>query len=324
MSHIPRTDPELEQVLAVMSAQPPMIMSREFLPEIRAGFAAQFEGMKAHLPQFPDILTEDHTIPAAAGQPDVAVRVYRHKDAAGKQPGLLWIHGGGYVIGGVAQDDVLVKQMLSEVGLVVVSVEYRLSPETPYPGPLEDCYAALKWLHANAEKLGVDALRIAIAGASAGGGLTAALGLLARDRAEIPLAFQLLIYPMINDQNVQSAEEAGSDHHIWSRASNLFGWQAYLGELYGQAEVPYHAAASRAENLAGLPPTFIAVGELDLFLDDDIEYAQRLLRAGVPTELHVYPGAWHGFDVVGAMSGVAGRFRADRDGALKRALHPAG
>lgn len=324
MSHIPRTDPELQQVLSAMSDQPPMIMSREHLPAIRAGFAAQFEQMKEHLPEFPNILTEDHTIPTAAGQPDVSVRVYRPKDATGKLPGLLWIHGGGYVIGNVAQDDVLVKQMLTEVGLVVVSVEYRLSPETPYPGPLMDCYAALKWLHTQADKLDVDASRIAIAGASAGGGLAAGLCLLARDRGEIPVAFQLLIYPMINDQNVQSAEEAGSDHHVWTRASNLFGWQAYLGELYGKQEVPYHAAASRAEHLAGLPPTFIAVGELDLFLDEDIEYAQRLLKAGVPTELHVYPGAYHGFDVVGAMSNVAQRFRADRDGALVRALHPAG
>lgn len=319
MSRIQRTDPELTPAL---EAFPPLILSREALPDIRAASAQMLEQMKGQLPTFPDVVTEDRRIPGAAGDPDVMVRVYRPRNPDGPLPGLLWIHGGGYVLGGVAQDDVSVKMLVTSVNAVIVSVEYRLAPETPFPGPLEDCYAALKWLREHARELGVDPARLAIGGASAGGGLAAGLGLLARDHGEVPLIFQLLIYPMIDDRNVMSAEEAGSDHHIWSRASNRFGWQAYLGDAYGTAEVPAHAAASRAEHLEGLPPTYISVGELDLFLHEDLDYAQRLMKAGVPTELHVYPAGWHAFDGLAPMSGVSQRFALDRDGALRRALHP--
>ena len=191
------------------------------------------------------------------------------------------------------------QSLASELGCVVVSVDYRLAPETPHPGPIEDCYAALKWMHAHADELGIDPARIAVGGESAGGGLAACLALLARDRGEIPLVFQLLIYPMLDDRTVTEAEPhpfAGA--FIWTRDSNRFGWTSLLGCEPGGDEVSPYAAASRATDLKGLPPTFIAVGSLDLFLEEDLEYTRRLLRAGVSTELHIYPGAYHAFNMV--------------------------
>ena len=173
-----------------------------------------------------------------------------------------------------------------------MSVEYRLAPETPYPGPLEDCYAGLRWTFEHASDLGVTPDRIGIAGASAGGGLAAALGLLARDRGEVPVAFQLLECPMIDDRQTTSSSQLDG-LPIWSRESNTFGWRAYLGDLYG-GDVPAYAAAARAADLAGLPPALVIVGGADGFRDEDIDYALRLNQAGVPTELHVLPGAPHG------------------------------
>jgi len=189
--------------------------------------------------------------------------------------------------------------------------------------PVEDCYAGLKWLFAHADELGVDPSRIAIGGASGGGGLAAGLALLARDRAEVRVAFQLLIYPMIDDRNVTPASYAITDPRMWHRESNRLGWKAYLGREGGGADVSPYAAAARATDLTNLPPAYIPVGALDLFVDENIEYAQRLVQAGVPTELHVYPGAFHGFDLFAPSARVSKQFKGDRDDALKRALHNA-
>jgi triacylglycerol lipase len=185
---------------------------------------------------------------------------------------------------------------------------------------VEDCYAALKWLHANAGELGVDVGRIAIGGASAGGGLAACLGLLTRDRGEVPLAFQLLIYPMLDDRTVTHDDpHPHTGEFIWTHDSNHLGWASLLGQAPGSDGVSPYAAAARAESVAGLPPTFISVGSLDLFLEEDIEYARRLIRAAVPTELHIYPGAFHGFNMVPDAE-VTQAYTRDSMGALKRAL----
>jgi acetyl esterase/lipase len=203
----------------------------------------------------------------------------------------------------------------------VVLVDYRLAPENPYQAPLEDCYAALKWLSTHTEELKVDRSRVAIGGASAGGGLAAGLALLARDRAEIKPFFQLLVYPMINDCNIAPASETLPDALFWTRESNLIGWRAYLGCEPGREGISYYASAYRATDLEGLPPTYITLGDLDLFAQEGIEYSRRLIAAGVSTELHVYPGGCHAFDMMVPEADISKRFTADLYGALKRALH---
>lgn len=259
----------------------------------------------------------DQTVPGRAGGPDVVVRVHRPKGAAGQLPCIYSIHGGGYVLGSYEMDDLRFDNWCPALGAVGVSVEYRLAPETPYPGPLEDCYAGLEWVFKNAESLGIDPKRIGISGASAGGGLAAGLALLARDRAELQVAFQMLIYPMIDDQRTTPSSQC--EVPIWSPANNEFGWRCYLGELFGTEEVPAYAAPARAEDLDGLPPTGIWVGTADGFCDEDINYAQRLIQAGVPTELHVYPGATHAFDVFPSAP-ISGRCRRDMLDWLRAAL----
>ncbi len=275
----------------------------------------------ANAPPIEGVRTEDRWVPGPAGAPEVFVRIYQPTDRPDTLPALLWIHGGGYVLGSVERDDLLAKHLAKVAQCVVVSVEYRLAPEHPFPAPIEDCYAALKWLSAQSAELGVNRARIAVGGASAGGGLAAGLALLTRDRAEVELTFQLLIYPMIDDRNVAPASATVPDTLVWTRENNLVGWRAYLGREPGGADVSCYAAAARATDLRGLPPAYIPVGDLDLFLDENIAYAQRLMAAGVPTELHVYPGAFHGFNGFVPGADISRRFNADRDSVLKRMLH---
>jgi acetyl esterase/lipase len=252
----------------------------------------------------------------------VRLVVYEPRRRQGLVPAYLHMHGGGYVMGSPHLAAARNQALASALGCVVVSVDYRLAPETPFPGPVEDCYAALKWLFEQAEELGVDRGRIAIGGESAGGGLAAALGLLARDRGEVPVAFQLLVYPMLDDRTAVAEPDPHVGEFVFTRENNRFGWTALLGGEPGAEDVSPYAAAARASDLSGLPPTYIAVGALDLFLAEDVAYAQRLLRAGVPTELHVYPGAFHGFDMV-AHAEVAQRFERELRDALRRGLRPA-
>jgi acetyl esterase/lipase len=260
-------------------------LSDESLPGIRATMAA--------LPPVElsdEVRRTDHAI----GEGGVTVRVHTPVGEARTRPCVYWMHGGGLVLGSAAGDDARFDRWCRLFDCVGMSVEYRLAPETPYPGPLDDCYAGLAWAHAHAAELGVDPARIGIGGASAGGGLAAGLALLARDRGELPVAFQLLIYPMIDDRQVTPS--SGWLDPVWPPAANTYGWGAYLGARRASGEVPIYAAAARAEDLRGLPPTLIAVGAIDGFSDEDIDYAVRLRHAGVPVELHVYPGAPHGFD----------------------------
>ena len=230
------------------------------------------------------------------GDPDVVVRIYRSRESVGPAPCIYSMHGGGYVLGSREIDNAAFANWCPELGVVGVSVEYRLAPETPYPGPLEDCYRGLAWCYEHADELGIDRNRIGVAGISAGGGLAAALALLARDRGEVPLAFQLLDCPMLDDrQKTASSQLEGLP--VWSRRSNEFGWRSYLGALYGRNDIPPTAAPARATDLSGLPPAFVSVGTVDGFRDEDIVYAMRLNQAGIPTELHVYPGLCHGYQI---------------------------
>ncbi len=224
------------------------------------------------------------------------------------------------VLGKVEHDDDLCMARAERLRAVVASVEYRLAPEHPFPAPVEDCYAGLKWFAGQADGFGVDRGRIAIGGASAGGGLAAGLALLARDREEVAVAFQFLVYPMLDDRNHTPSSHEITDERLWNREANHLGWNAYLAGRAGEADVSPYAAPARAEDLAGLPPAYINVGDLDLFLDEDIDYAQRLLQAGVPTELHVYPGAFHGSNMFVSRSPLSRRWRDDEWAALERAF----
>jgi acetyl esterase/lipase len=259
----------------------------------------------------------EYLVPA---EPVVPLRVHRPKGIEGALPCVYSIHGGGYVIGDYGMDDALFEQLCPSLGIVGVSVQYRLAPDVPYPGPLQDCYHGITWTYEHADELGIDRDRIGVRGVSAGGGLAAALALLCRDRGEIPLAFQLLDCPMLDDRQATSSSRL-EGLPVWSRESNTYGWQSYLGELYGTQNVPYTAAPARAEDLAGLPPAFVSVGAVDGFLDEDVEYALRLNHAQVPTELHVYPGACHGYQMA-TESETARQSRRDAQDWLRRVLAP--
>ena len=282
---------------------PPFFVSADSLPMMRAN------PLGAPVELSDKVERTDHVVPGDAVHPDIMVRVHRPAHASGSLPCIYSIHGGGYVLGTYAMDDPRFDKWCQQFNCIGVSVEYRLAPETPYPGPLEDCYRGLKWTYENAAQLGVDRERLGIAGISAGGGLCAALALLARDRGEVPLQFQLLECPMLDDtQTSPSSQLEGLA--IWSKESNSFGWQSYLGPLYGTADVPCHAAPTRATDLSGLPPAYVSVGAADGFRDEDIDYAVRLNQAGVATELHVYPGAPHGVSLF-AHTAVARQYLND-------------
>ncbi|MBX7431730.1 alpha/beta hydrolase [Mycobacterium sp. Y57] len=245
----------------------------------------------------------------------VNVRLHRPDGGTTPGPALLWIHGGGYVLGDAAQDDVLCRRFARELGVTVASVNYRLAPEHPYPAPVEDCYSALRWLSALPA---VDPDRVAIGGASAGGGLAAALALHTRDRGEIPLTAQLLVYPMVDDRTVERSGLDNPGHRLWNQSSNRFGWRSYLGGADPEVAVP-----ARRRDLAGLPPAWVGVGTLDLFHDEDLAYAARLRDAGVPCEVTVVDGAFHGFDGVAPKTEVSRSFFDSQCAMLRKSFAPA-
>ncbi|MCI3134966.1 alpha/beta hydrolase [Phenylobacterium aquaticum] len=280
------------QLLPLLDSIPPFDLSEAVLPMMRAR-PARFAPAEADLAATEMVV---RYVPGPAGAPDVGVVIYRPKAVKDRLPCIFHIHGGGYVTGSASANEAVHRSMTAELGCCIISVEYRLAPETRFPGAVEDCYVALSWVFANAAELGVDPARVGIMGESAGGGLAASLALLVRDRAEYRLAFQHLIYPMIDDRTCVTADpHPHVGEFVWTPQANHFGWSCLLGFEPGGEGVSPYAAAARAKDVAGLPPTYIATGSLDLFLEEDLAYAQRLIRAGVPVELHVYPGAFHGF-----------------------------
>jgi acetyl esterase/lipase len=308
-------DPELA---AILDHIPAPALTAETLGQIRT-MSAQ---ASANLPQFSTLAVSEHFIPGSEGAPNVRVLIYLPTSVQEALPALLWLHGGGYIMGSADAEYLMAKSIVSATGCAIVAVDYRLAPETPYPGPVEDCYTALKWLYTHADELRIDPKRIAVGGSSAGGGLAAALALLTRDRGEVPLVFQLLLAPMLDDRTCTLAKpHPYTGEFVWTPEANRFGWTSFLGQEPGGPDVSPYAAAARAEQLEGLPATFINVGALDLFLEEDMEYARRLMRAGVPTELHVYPGAYHGFRMV-ADAQVTQAAQRDQLAALKRAFDP--
>jgi triacylglycerol lipase len=307
-------DPEL---FGFLDGFPSLFLSMDDLAAVR-------ERARQPVPFFPEpealVETSYRSAPGSNGAPDVPLLIHRPEAADGPLPCVVHMHGGGYVIGSPHADAPQHRVLAAALRCCIVSVDYRLAPETPFPGAIEDCYAALTWVFANAESLRIDPSRVGVMGESAGGGLAAALALLTRDRGDFALAFQHLIYPMIDDRTCVTADpHPYVGEFIWTPHNNRFGWSALLGGEPGGAGVSPYAAAARAEDLAGLPPAFISTGALDLFLEEDLGYARRLMRAGVPVELHVYPGGFHAFDYDPSAS-VAAQARRDSRAALARAM----
>jgi acetyl esterase/lipase len=262
----------------------------------------------AVFPDVPGIERADVRIPGYLGD-TIAARMY-HRTGCDPGSAILYIHGGGMVLGSVDLYDKIVAGYVAESRVPMFAVEYRLAPEHPHPVPVEDCFAALLWLHDKAAEYGLDRTRIGVMGDSAGGGLAAGTAILARDRA-LPLARQILIAPMLDDRTVDPDRELAA-LASWSYDDNRTCWDALLGDRRGEKGVPPPAAPAREKNLAGLAPAYIEVGELDIFRDEDVEYARRLRLAGVSAELHVHPGVPHGFDAVAGETAIARRSRTDR------------
>ncbi len=262
----------------------------------------------------------DREVPAYEEDPDVAVRVFRPSGVEGVLPAILHIHGGGFVMGSVDGEQQSSVQLAREVSAVVVSVEYRLAPEHPYPAGLHDCYAALTWLAANADELGVDTDRIAVYGQSAGGGLAAGLALFARDHGGPKICFQFLGIPELDDRLETASMQAFVDTPMWNRPNAVMSWRYYLGDP-SPTEIPIYAAPARAADLAGLPPAYVSTMEFDPLRDEGIVYAARMLAAGVKVELHSYPGTFHGSAVVPTAE-VSKRAAAEQLDVLRRALAP--
>jgi acetyl esterase/lipase len=268
----------------------------------------------------PQVSLTEHVAPGHNGGPDVRMVLYKPDGLPRDAAVVLQIHGGGFLFGTAELGDPRNRAMAREVGCAVLSVEYRLAPETTFPGGLDDCYAALVWLHAQAPALGLDPGRIAIRGESAGGGLAAALAIMARDLGGPEICFQLLVYPMLDDRTVDAPVNPHTGEFIWDRSSNYYAWKSWLGMQPGGKDIPSLAAPARVADLSGLPPTCITTSALDLFLDETLDYARRLIWAGVPTETCVVPGAFHGFDAMAPEAAVSRRFTAFGDEALKRAF----
>jgi acetyl esterase/lipase len=307
-----------KELLPILDMAPDMGIAADTLPAARAVIAEMTAAGLALADS--SLAVTEHRVPGPANAPDVRLLLYRPEGLGAPAPVLLQIHGGGFVFGTAELGDPRNRATALAVGCAVASVEYRLAPETPFPGGLEDCYAALAWLAEHADELGLDRGRIAVRGESAGGGIAAALAVLARDRGGPALCFQMLIYPMLDDRTVTREPHPHAGEFVWDGPSNHFGWLSWLGREPGSADVPPLAAPARIADLAGLPPTFIATAALDLFAEENLDFARRLLRDGVPTELYLAPGAFHGFEAMAPEAGVSRRFIACADDALRRAF----
>jgi len=308
-------DPESRPPLdALLQAMPGGFNAIPDIVQRRAAVEALLGALP--VPANPDVVKEDRTVPGPEGDPYLTVRIYRPAGATGTLPGIYYIHGGGMILGDIAGEDATATSICDRAGAVVVSVEYRLAPEHPHPAPVEDCYAGLVWTARNAEALGIDPERLALYGGSAGGGLAIGTALLARDRGGPALAFMMPIYPMIDDRNETPSSHEITDVGLWDRAGNIEAWAWYLGGK----DPDQYAAPARAGDLSGLPPAFIDVGTVDLFRDEDIAFAQRLMEAGVPTELHVHAGSYHASETFAPEAALSRRIWDGRIAALRRAL----
>ena len=310
-------DPELRAVARQMLAAPGLDpLTVQALPAMRAGGAAYAA------PRLTDVPVAELKVPVGRGAPDVTIYIV-NADRSRRRPGIVHMHGGGFIAGAAKWEIGYLQDMARTLDCVIVTVEYRLAPEVTFRGSLEENYAALRWTYDHARESGIDPTRIAVMGESAGGGHAALLAIAARDRKEVPLVLQMLVYPMLDDRTASSRPVPSHIGRVgWSAASNRFGWHAFLGQEPGGDDVPAAGVPARLTDLRGLPPTFIGVGAVDLFAEEDVAFAGRLIHAGVATELIVAPGAFHGFDRIAAQARVAQRFNAAKLDALRRAFEP--
>jgi acetyl esterase/lipase len=289
-------------------------------------YMAKFTAMtNAKIKKNKDVVVEDRMIPGMDGGLDndltIPVRIYSPRSKPDDDmPGLLWFHGGGFILGDLETDDHWCAAIAHEVQCTVVSVDYRLAPEHPFPAGIEDCYSALLWMTSIARELGIDLKRIGAGGVSAGGNMAAALSLMARDRGGPGLSFQFLVYPCLDDRHTTPSSYSVDNKRVWHRKMSLKAWDAYLGKT-STKDVSYYAAPARAKNLENLPPAYISAAELDLLRDEDIQYATRLMQSGVSTELHVFPGVIHGFEFFFQDSSVSKQARSEYLAVLKKAFY---
>lgn len=289
-----RYDPELAPLIPLLPSAPfhDPVAARSQLRQMMEPLNADIDPSGLNI--------EDISIPGGEGNPRLPLRIYRPLQQTGVVPALLYIHGGGFVVGDLDSEHGSCVSIARRLGIVVVSVDYRLAPEHPYPAGLADCYAALQWLHHEAGPYSIDPENIGVFGQSAGGGLAAALCLLARDRSGPPICFQYLGMPELDDRLLTTSMQNFVDTPLWSRPNAELSWNYYLGDRYtrGAPNVPSYAAPARTIDLQGLPPAYVSAMEFDPLRDEDVLYAARLLEAGVPTELHTFPGTYHGSSLV--------------------------
>jgi acetyl esterase len=311
---VPGIDPELAAIT-------------ELIPHVdltdpasaRAGFDKMLATLTSEIPGVETLEITDRLVPGWPGDPEVAVRVYRPVGLTQSVPGILMIHGGGFIVGNIGTEHVGAAMLSINTGAAVVSVDYRLAPEHPFPAGLHDCYAALVFLAEAAAELGIDPARVALVGSSAGGGLAAATALLARDLGGPAVCFQMLHIPELDDRLETASMKAFTDTPVWNRPLAVLSWQAYLGELSGSDDVPAYAAPGRCADLSGLPPAYVSTAENDPLRDEGILYAMGLLAAGVSVELHQFPGTFHGSAMV-TTAAVSKRAQRESVVVLRRAL----
>ncbi len=309
-----KVHPELQDIARYMPHIPSYLLKSLWI--LRLLTKIFFHGAK--MPA--GIRVRNLTIPGQDGKTQIRLRIYQLQNKTADGPALLWMHGGGYIIGLPEMDDLYVLPFLQEAGVTVVSVDYRLAPGCPFPAPLDDCYTALLWLAEQSKSLNIDPGRIAIGGESAGAGLAAALAQVAYDRGKVRPIFQLLVYPMLDDRTAARNDMDKEGHFAWNNTLNYFGWKSYLNQPPGGAIPPAFSVPSRQVNLSGLPPAWIGVGSIDLFYDEDSAYAQRLKDASVSCELVVVPGAFHGFDSAAPDTQVVKNFRRAQVTALNKSF----
>ena len=318
MQHVARPgfDAELKAGLAIVGGMFPPTITPDLIPFMRTSYAS--EPIDPVLDER-SIERRDDVVTSFDGA-TVEVSLLRGRRFTGLRPAVVYAHSGGLMFGDRFSGIDLVLDWVDRIGVVLVTVEYRLAPEYPDPYPREDVYAALEWTATNAERLDVRGDRLLVAGASAGGGLAAGLALATRDRGGPPLVGQVLDYPMLDDRGRTPSTTQFDGIGVWDRISNETGWDALLGERRGTDDVPVYAAPARATDLNGLPPAFIDVGAAEIFRDEAVAYAGALWGAGVDAELHVWGGAFHACDIFAPHTGVGRSMIRARDAWVARVL----